>query len=50
MNEVEAFQEAFVFAVGYAIEVSLATVLVIAAFVAVIWLFSIPQDFDNGNR
>lgn len=50
MTEIDEFQEAFIFAFGYAIEVSLATVLVIAAFVAVIWLFSIPQDYDNGNR
>lgn len=50
MTEVEEFQEAFVFALGYGIEVSLAIVLIIAAFIAVIWLFSIPQDYDNGNR
>jgi hypothetical protein len=49
MTEVETFQEAFVFALGYGVEVSLAIVLIIAVFVAVIWLFSVPQDYDNGR-
>lgn len=43
-TEIENFQEAFVSAHAFSIEMSLAIVLVLVAFVALFWLFSIPQD------
>jgi hypothetical protein len=46
-TEVQNFQEAFVIANGFAIELSLALLLVLAVFIAVLWLFDLPRKRNS---